>query len=207
MRGLKACLLLICALASIGSIIALINEFHIRSSPVTDVPELPSIGVVFTGQFDRVELILKLFDQGDLNHVFISGVNHGAGLTQEGFADKFQLSEDARAALAAGDIILAPKATTTIENALEAACWLNRYQDLHQVLLITGRMHMPRASWALERALNKPTIVRRISPPDPNVSFDQKHWVSSEFFKFAATAVLTALPNRLWPGQGKVICQ
>lgn len=207
MRGDKACLLLICALASIGSFIALINEFHIRSSPVTDVPDLPSTGVVFTGQFDRVELSLKLFDQGNLDRVFISGVNRGAGLTQAGFAEKFQLSEDARAALAAGDIILAPEATTTIENALEAACWLNHHQDLHQVLLITGRIHMPRASWALERALNKPTIIQRISPPDPNVSFGQKHWVSSEFFKFAATAVLTALPNRFWPGQGKVICQ
>lgn len=206
MRRVVASVLLISALASIGSLVSLIHEFHTRSSAITDVPDLPSTGLVFTGQFDRVELSLKLFDQGKLNRIFISGVNSGAGLTQDRFVDQFQLSDNARAALAAGDIILAPKATTTLENALEAACWLNQNQDLHEVLLITGRLHMPRASWALERALRGQTIVRRLSTPDPNAPYGRKRWVSSEFFKFVTTAALTALPNRYWSRKSPAMC-
>jgi len=185
----------------------LVREFTIRSTAAADVADLPTTAIVFTGQFDRVELALRLFDQGRLDRLFISGVNGGAGITPRGFADQFRISSNARAALGSGRIILAPDANTTIENALETACWLNKQPDVREIVLITGLSHMPRASWALESALAGPVAVHRLSPDRLRARDARLRWNESEEFKFGVTVLLTLLPRRFWPGDHPATCK
>lgn len=187
--------------------VLLVREFFIRSVAAAGVAELSTTAIVFTGQFDRVELALDLFDQGRIKRIFVSGVNGGAGITPQGFADQFRLSPNARAALDTGQIILAPDANTTIENALETACWLEAQPDVREILLITGRSHMPRASWALERALAGSVSVRRLSPGGSDAGASRSRWNSSEVLKFGVTMVLTLLPRHLWQGTRPATCR
>lgn len=206
MRKIFAFLILISALMLVASAISLVREFSIRSATEADAANLPSTAVVFTGQFDRVELALRLFDQGQIDRVFISGVNGGAGITPQGFADQFQISSSARDALGSGQIILAPDANTTIENAMETACWLDKQPGVREIVLITGRAHMPRASWALENALVGSVSVRRLSPTEPPANDTRSRKRLLELVKFGATVAFTSLPRHLWPARHPTRC-
>lgn len=186
--------------------VLIVCEFSIRSMAAADANNLPTTAVVFTGQFDRVELALDLFDQGRLDRIFISGVNGRAGIKPEGFAEQFGISSKARAALNSGRIILAPDANTTIVNALETACWLKHQPRVREIVLITGRAHMPRASWALESALAGSVSVSRLSPEVLNTDNARSRWNMSELLKFAVTVPLTALPRHFWPGETSRFC-
>lgn len=197
-------ILLICV--AVLGLVALGREFSTRSLVAVDAADLPTTAVVFTGQFDRVELALNLFDQGRFDRIFISGVNGGAGITPQNFADQFRISSNARAALNSGQIILAPDANTTIENALEAACWLDKHPGVREIVLITGRSHMPRASWALESAIAGSVSVRRLSPDGPRASGARSRWNMFEVLKFGVTVPLTFLPRHLWPGARLTSC-
>lgn len=185
---------------------ALIREFSIRSEITANLVDLPTIAIVFTGQFDRVELALQLFDQGRLDRVFISGVNGGAGITPQGFAEQFQLTSLAGSAPYSGEIVLATEADTTIQNALETACWLDKHPNVHEIVLITEYSHMPRASWALERALSGTVSVERLSPNEPDADNVPVLATVSEILKFGATISLTLLPRNLWPGVRQSDC-
>lgn len=103
-----------------------------------------------------------VFDHGRLDRIFISRANGVAGISPKNFADQFRVSSKARVALDAGQITLAPGANTTIENALETACWLDAQSGVSEVVLIAGRHQKPRASWALESALAESVSVRRL---------------------------------------------
>ena len=92
MRKIFAFLIFTSALMLVALALLLVREFSIRSATEADAANLPSTAVVFTGQFDRVELALSLFEQGQIDRIFISGVNGGAGITPQGFADQFQIS-------------------------------------------------------------------------------------------------------------------
>jgi len=198
------------------STVVIVREFVIRSDVIAKADDLPTTGttattaIVFTGQFDRIELALQLFDQGQLDRIFISGVNGGAGIAPDRFADQFRLSSNARAALDAGRIVLAPDANTTIENALEAACWLDRQSDIREIVLITGQFHMPRASWALESALTRPVRVRRLSPETPSAVDvrlrSNMHERMPELLRFVATVPLALIPRLLWPAESPRAC-
>lgn len=177
----------------------LVWQFAARLGPVAVTAPLAPVAVVFTGQFDRVELGLALLERRVIDRLFISGVNRGAGIRPQGFAHQFALSPTATAALATGRIILAPEADTTFENALETRCWLMQQPDIAAVVLITGRFHMPRAATVLERALPRPVVVHRLSPAPPEMA--GRHWPIREFAKFAATWAVTLLPLPLWPGR------
>jgi len=159
MRKVTVALMLASAVLLVISTAALVREFSIRSQVFSDVTVLPTTSVVFTGQNDRIELVLQLFDQGRLDRIFISGVNGGVGISVKNFDTQFQLSLNVRDAFEAGHIILATDANTTIENALEAACWLDKQSNVREIVLIAGRYQMPRASWALESALSRPVSV------------------------------------------------
>lgn len=200
MRKVVVFLILASAVVLVALAVALVREFSIRSVAAEDTADLPTTAIVFTGQFDRVELALHLFDQGQLDRIFISGVNAGAGITPQNFADQFRISSNARAALNSGHIILAPDANTTIENALEAACWLDKHPGVREIVLITGRSHMPRASWALESALVGSVSVRRLSPDIRRADDARSRWNMAEVLKFGVTVPLTLLPRYLWPG-------
>jgi len=73
MRKVVVFLILASAVVLVALAVALVREFSIRSVVAADAADLPTTAVVFTGQFDRIELALHLFDQGRLDRIFIWG--------------------------------------------------------------------------------------------------------------------------------------
>jgi len=189
------------ATASLVFLALLLSADFLRRSTPAEIPaSLPEIAIVFTGQFDRVEAGLALLERGQVETLFISGVNRGAGIRSETFAEQFVLSPAMRDALAQGRIILASDANTTLENAIETACWLAQQADIRSVVLVTHRYHMPRASLALERAV--PWQIGFVPIfPEHVLPQTERPFVLREVFKFAATWVITALPSSLWAGE------
>lgn len=175
-------------------------DFLRRSTPAALPASLPDTAIVFTGQFDRVEAGLALLEREQVGMLFISGVNRRAGIRPEGFAEQFALSPGLRDVLAQGRIILASDADTTLENAIEAACWLAQQAQTRTVVLITHRYHMPRASLALERAMPWQITIVPIFP-EQVLPGTERAFVLREAFAFVATRVITLLPSSLWPGE------
>jgi len=203
-RYVKAGCLLAVSLASLCGAL-LYREFELRSPSLVAPAHLPRTAIVFTGQFDRVDMALALFEQGAVERLFISGVNAGAGMRPEDFATQFHLSETAQAGLRGGQITLASDAKTTLENALETACWLAQKGPFPDgIVLITGRAHMPRAALALERALEQPLALVRLSPAEERTLAPRQRF--AEFGKFAATALLGLWPKRFWPQTIPSLC-
>ncbi len=157
---------------------------------------LPHVAIVFTGQFERTHAGLDLLRQGQIEQLFISGVNPGAGMRIERFADEFGLDARLRSALEAGRINLGPRAQSTSQNALETACWLRARHLSGPILLITSQAHMPRASLALEWAVGGQGVERwslRSERAPPSLEI-----IASEFLKFVVTAI-AGLTGQLTP--------
>ena len=184
--------------------VGMLVDFALRSRVIEHTDRLPSTAVVFTGQFDRIERGLDLLAAGQVQSLLISGVNPKAGLTVSGFADQFLLTADQRLWLETGRITLAPDAHTTLENALETACWLEREPDVQSTALITSRRHMARASLALERAIGPVRVIRVTSDPVEAHLAPWNNWVEAR--KFVATWWLTLVPRRLWPVEVPANC-
>ncbi len=159
--------------------------------------------VVFTGQYDRIETALALFEQGRFDRMLISGVNPKAGLSPDTIADQFRFSPMARAALSSGKIELSPDAADTFQNASETACWLAAIGGVTDVLLVTSPSHMPRASITLQRALPAGVRVHRaITAPRADDQAQRR----KEFAKFAAAWVATLFPAGRRPGAHLTRC-
>lgn len=159
MRKLFLALLLVCLLV----LLTLLIDFNQRTYSNLNTKKLPLVGVVFTGQYSRVDAGLYLLETGVINRLIVSGVNGGAGLSTETFGKQFIDTPVLKEKFAAGDVLLATGANTTWENALETACLLSDtavYGDDAYVLLITSKTHMPRASLLLEAALPDRQILR-----------------------------------------------
>jgi hypothetical protein len=175
-------------------------DFLRRATPLGTPLSGREVAVVFTGQFNRVELGLLHMEHREVSMLFISGVNSGAGIQPDGFAAQFGLSVTLQAAVTDGRIILASDASTTLENAIETACWLEMQDEDRPVVLITNRFHMPRASLALERATSQPIHILRTFPelvlPASEATFSWR-----ELLKFAATWGITLFPTHVWPSQ------
>ncbi|MGX1100245.1 YdcF family protein [Amorphus sp. MBR-141] len=175
----------------------LLSEYRERSHSTTNQLSPPHTAVVFTGQYDRIRFGLHLMETGAVDRLFISGVNRGAGLNPETFANQFHLSQRLQAAESAGRIVLAPDANTTLENAVETSCWLAQRPEIKEVALITSSCHMTRASLAFDRAVPGNVVVYRLDVPHPTGA-DARVCSRLDFWKFAATWVITLLPDRLW---------
>lgn len=185
--------------------LVILADFQQRQKPGAAPPDAASIGIVFTGQFDRIETALQLFDDGRFSRLLISGVGPGSGLRPETIADQFDFSPQARAALQTGEIFLSPDPVDTFDNAAEAACWLRAQPGSagEDVILITSVSHMPRASITLERALPPGTKVYRISPPFTDLDrLAQK----PEQGKFIYSWIATLFPKSQRPADYLTLC-
>jgi len=184
----------------------LLLDFLNRSRVEDTIQDLPSIAIVFTGDFDRIHMGLDLLSAGHVDQLFITGVNGDAGLGVARFARQFNLPPEQTTWLKTGKINLAADAHTTFENALETGCWLDRQPtDIAAVALITSRTHMARASIALQHEIWPRDVVRVIS--DPEDVYDPFLLNLLDFGEYAATWAITLLPHALWPANEPSICQ
>jgi uncharacterized SAM-binding protein YcdF (DUF218 family) len=201
--------IIVSILAIIGSaallVAFLLLDFLNRSSIDRVSDSLPHTAIVFTGDFGRVRLGLDLLSTGRVEQLFITGVNGDAGLNTARFAQQFNLSSLQAAWIRTGKLVLAEDAHNTLENALEAGCWLDNKPNIDAVVLITSRSHMARASTALERRISPINVSRVIS--DPEGDYDPLLLNLKEFGEFAATWLITLFPPSLWPGNVPTICQ
>lgn len=64
-------------------------SFDDYRAPGADKVRSVSAAVVFTGQFERIDVALQMLDQGTIQRLFISGLNPGAGLFPASFVAQF----------------------------------------------------------------------------------------------------------------------
>lgn len=179
-------------------------QYVSRTAGEEDVSNIPRTAVVFTGDFDRIYTGLDLLSDDKVDRLFITGVNGDAGLSIERFPEQFDLTPEQKSWIEEGRLVFAPDAHTTIENALEAGCWLDSLSGVEAVTLITSQRHMARASIAFQRGTGSRDVSLLISEPSPN---HRKYEVDlEEFSRFSATWFVTLLPKSLWPGNKPGIC-
>lgn len=166
-------------------ILLTVGDFARRTQSTFDALTPPVPGVVFTGQFSRVHVGLDLLEHGRVRPLLISGANGGAGIPIAGFAKQFQLSPALQAALSDGQLVLASGADTTFQNAYEARQWLATLPQGKPVVLITSRFHMPRASVALELAVENRRVLRYVVAEEAPVT---RNDIAREWAKFVWTA-------------------
>ncbi len=196
---------LLCIAGLAAVILALLLlDFISRSDASDHGGELPRTAIVFTGQYDRIDLGLELLASDRIDRLLISGANRTSGLIDVRFPGLFDPTSEHYMWIETGRIILTPDAHSTFENAVEAACWLETQSGPDAVTLITSQRHMARASLALQRAIGPVSVVRAIS--DPSENYDKYQIDMMEFSRFAATWAVTLLPRALWPSNEMTIC-
>ena len=151
----------ILGLALVGGVVGYLS-FDSFSVPSLDRIRQVSAAVVFTGQFQRVDVGLRLADAGAVPRLYISGVNGNAGIDPAHFVEQFSIRNpdiaDLRR-LVACCVEWSQRADNTLQNAQNTKCWVNRRGLTGPLLLITSRQHMARARAALSGALPDRVIV------------------------------------------------
>jgi uncharacterized SAM-binding protein YcdF (DUF218 family) len=155
-----------------------------------------SAGVVFSGAFERVDAGLNLLSAGYISRLYISGLNAGAGIVPRGFVDQFAPRNpnitDLKG-LVACCVEWGENAQNTLENATETSCWMARQTLKGPLLLITSRLHMPRAAITLSRALPNQEIIPY--PVDDDSSSRLYRTRTLEFLKYLATIAVIHVPR------------
>jgi uncharacterized SAM-binding protein YcdF (DUF218 family) len=161
----------------------------------------PPNAVVFTGAYDRIDAALDLLSEGRVRRVFISGVNANAGLSPATFVQQFEPRHPQLAALVACCVEMGEAADTTLQNALETSCWVQRRGLSGPLVLITSTAHMARASAALAAVLPDTPIVRVAVPSEGPQR--ESRLAALEYLKHLATQALLVLPGAraLWPAR------
>ena len=148
-------------LALVGAAVGYVS-FDSFGIPSLDRIRQVSAAVVFTGQFQRVDVGLRLADTGDVPRLYISGVNGGAGLDPNHFVEQFSTRNpdiaDLRR-LVACCVEWGERADNTFQNAQDTKCWVDRRGLTGPLLLITSRRTLARATAALSGALPGRIIV------------------------------------------------
>ena len=124
---------------------------------VVTAPPVSDGIVALTGGADRIETALRLYADGLAPRLLVSGVGHGADLSEV----LHRLPVDP--ASLANQITLG-RATDTVGNAAETAAWA-RQNHLKTLIVVTAGYHMARALREIAREL--PDIELRAFPVQP----------------------------------------
>jgi uncharacterized SAM-binding protein YcdF (DUF218 family) len=114
---------------------------------------------VFTGAYERIEAGLDLLERGTIRQLLISGVNANAGLSVATFATQFGAGRSQIAKWLACCIELGLRADTTLQNALETACWVAKNEFKGPLVLVTSTAHAARARAALRHLVPEHRIL------------------------------------------------
>ena len=147
--------------ALVGAAFAYVS-FDSFGIPSLDRIRQVAAAVVFTGQFDRVDVGLRLADTGAVPRLYISGANGNAGIDPAYFVEQFSIRNPDIAdlpRLIACCVEWGERADNTFQNAQDTKCWVDRRGLTGPLLLITSRQHMARAVAALSGALPGRVIV------------------------------------------------
>jgi uncharacterized SAM-binding protein YcdF (DUF218 family) len=137
-------------------------SFDSFSVPSLDRIRQVSAAVVFTGQFERVDVGLRLADAGAVPRLYISGVNGNAGMDPAHFVQQFSIRNPDIAdlpRLVACCVEWGQRADNTFQNAQDTKCWVDRRGLTGPLLLVTSRQTVARAMAALSGALPDRVIV------------------------------------------------
>ena len=172
-------------------------SFDSFSVPSLDRIRDVSAAVVFTGQFERVDVGLRLADTGAVPRLYISGVNENAGMDPAHLVEQFSIRNPDIADLrwlVACCVEWGQRANNTFQNAQDTKCWVDRRGLTGPLLLITSRQTMARAAAALSGALPDRVIVPyAVEDGLPTGSRTRMR----EYLKYLVTIVAARLPFTL----------
>jgi uncharacterized SAM-binding protein YcdF (DUF218 family) len=155
-----------------------------------------SVGIVFTGAFERVDAGLRLLNAGAIPRLYVSGVNAGAGILPARFVSQFSLHNpnipDLQR-LVACCVEWGEDANNTFQNASDTKCWVDRRELAGPLLLITSRQHMARAMAALSAALPGRALIA-YPVEDALSSGHSLRERALEYLKYLGTIVAVRLP-------------
>ena len=180
-------------LALVGAVVGYVS-FDSFNVPSLDRIHQVSAGVVFSGQFQRVDMGLRLADAGAVPRLYISGVNGNAGLDPAHFVEQFSIRNPGIAdlpRLIACCVEWGERADNTFQNAQDTKCWVDRRGLTGPLLLITSRQTMARAAAALSGALPDRVIV--LYPVEEGLSTGNRTRMR-EYLKYLVTIVAARLP-------------
>jgi uncharacterized SAM-binding protein YcdF (DUF218 family) len=181
--------------ALVGAVVGYVS-FDSFSIPSMDRIRQVTAAVVFTGQFERVDVGLRLADAGAVPRLYISGVNGNAGLDPNParFVEQFSIRNPDIADL--GRLISCcvewgERADNTFQNAQDTKCWVERRGLTGPLLLITSRRTLARATAALSGALPDRLIVPYpVEDGPPEVGRNRMR----KYLKYLVTIVAARLP-------------
>ena len=156
--NLRALLLVVACIAASW----LLSRSRLADATPATKDRLPGTAVVFSGDFRRIDAGLTLLAEHDIQRLFVSGVNGGAGLSPQTFVRQFaqrnpQITD--LPGLVNCCVAFGLEAKNTFQNAAETRCWLDRANVDGPVLLITSRSHLPRALLALSASIPSRRII------------------------------------------------
>ena len=180
-------------LALVGAVVGYVS-FDSFSVPSLERIRQVSAAVAFTGQFDRVDVGLRLADAGTVPRLYISGVNGNAGIDPDHFVEQFSIRNPDIAdllRLISCCVEWSERADNTFQNAQDTKCWVDRRGLTGPLLLITSRQHMARAMAALSGALPDRAIVPYpVEDGNPTVGRTRMR----TYLKYLITIVAARLP-------------
>ena len=157
--------------------------------PARPPPKADGI-VALTGGAERVETALRLLASGQADLMLVSGVAHGAALSD------LTRRVDLEPAVFGDRITLGRTAVTTFGNAEETADWVQAHA-IHSLIVVTASYHMPRAMLELRRALPAVTLFCVPVQPPGVTRTSELRLLTLEYAKLLAA----------WIGLSRVISQ
>jgi uncharacterized SAM-binding protein YcdF (DUF218 family) len=158
--------------------------------------------VVFTGADERIEASLELLANGATDRLFISGANPNAGIRPKRFFLQFGPRHPKLREMLDCCIEFGPHADTTLQNALETRCWLERHELAGSIVLVTSADHMPRAYTALRGFVSDRELIPFPVPHETKHSPEALRSKRHEYIKYVVTLFLIQMPEPLLSSLG-----